>query len=220
VRNRRVRLAKAPVVQRDKRQVTVDLEIQSDRVRYKSDVLGALAGAAEALRKHPLTPASSALTVVASVPFRTVERHTFSCTGQPLGLFLDGRMKSPELWSTYIVEKKKGGKHLSFDDDEASGRKPSGDDEDEGDDRTNEILSAHFNLLAPCLTAEASRSRSFKGVTLLFAVSPAGKATGIKLKGGGSGTLLSCLQAALGGIKFPRHGGAARQVEYPMVIKR
>jgi hypothetical protein len=220
VRNRRVRLAKAPVVQRDKRQVTVDLEIQSDRVRYKSDVLGAFAGATDALRKHPLTPSSSALTVVASVPFRTVERHTFSCTGQPLGLFLDGRMSSSELWSTYIVEKKKGGKHLAFDDDEASGRKPSGDDDDEGEDRTNEILGAHFNLLAPCLSAEATRSRSFKGVTLRFAVSSAGRATGISLKGAGSGALLSCLQAALGGIKFPRHGGAARQVEYPMIIKR
>jgi len=220
VKQRRVRLTKAPLVERDTRAVNVALEIQSDRVRYRTEVLGALMGAAEALRKSPLTPPTSNLQVVASIQMRGVEQHTFSCQGQPLGLFLDGRLSQSEIWSTYIVEKKKGGTQLDFSDDEASGRGGGKDDEDLEEDRTQEVLAAHFNLLAPCLSAEATRSRSFRGATLKFAISKAGRAQGLSLKEGGSAALRSCLEAALGQIRFQKHGGAPRQVEYPMVIKR
>jgi len=158
---------------------------------------------------------------VATIPFRSVERRSFTCQGQPVSLFLDGRMTQEEMWSTYIVEKKKGGTQLTFDDKEASGQTDvSGTDGDEGEDRTSEVLGAHFNLLAPCLSAEAARSRSFRGTTIKFAISAAGTATQLTLKGGGSAALRGCLQAALAQIRFQRHGGAPRQVEYPMLIKR
>jgi hypothetical protein len=221
VKARRVRLSKPPVVQRDARSVSVDLEIASDRVRYKTDVLGAFAGTAEALRKSPLTPTSSTLRLVATIPFKAVEHRSFSCTGQALGLFLDGKMSQSEIWSTYIVEKKKGGKQLTFDDDEASGRKATDDDDDgAGDDRTNEVLSGHFNLLAPCLSAEAARNRSFRGATLRFSIASTGKAGALSLRESSSATLRACLQGALEKIRFPKHRGAPRQVQFPMVIKR
>ncbi len=217
---RRVSLSKPPAVQRDARAVSVELEISSDRVRYKTDVLAAFAGAAEALRKSPLTPASASYRVIAAVPFRKVERHTFTCTGQALGLFLDGKMSQGEIWSTYIVEKKKGGTQLAFDDDEASGRKSTGGDDDEGEDRTADVLNANIGQLAPCITAEASRRRGFAGATLVFSVS-GGQAQGVRVKeAGASAALRSCLQTALGRIRFPKRSGAARQVEFPMFIKR
>jgi hypothetical protein len=218
---RRVSLAKPPGVSRDARSVSVELEISSDRVRYKGDVLAAFAGAAEALRKSPLTPANASYRVVAAVPFRKLERHTFTCTGQALGLYLDKKLSQGEIWSTYIVEKKKGGTQLAFDDDEASGRKSTGgDDDDEGEDRTADVLNANIRELAPCITAEAARRRGFAGATLLFSVSR-GQAQGVRVKeAGASATLRNCLQTALSRIRFPKRGGAARQVEFPMFIKR
>jgi hypothetical protein len=219
LRARRVRLGKPPAVQRDGRAVSVELEIESDRVRYKSDVLAAFAGAAEALRKSPLTPATASYRVIAAVPFRKLERHTFTCTGQALGLYLDGKLNQGEVWGTYIVEKKKGGTQLTFDDGEASGRRPSGDDEDEGEDRTGDVLNANMSLLAPCITAEAARRRGFSGATLVFSVS-GGQAQAVRVKEtGASAALRSCLQAALARIRFPKRR-TARQVEFPMFIKR
>jgi hypothetical protein len=217
---RRVKLGKPPQVQHEPGAVSVDLEIRSDRVRYKSDVLASLVGTAEALRASPVTPPSTSIQVVAQVPFRTVERKSFRCTGQPLGLFLDGRLGQAELWSTYIVEKTKGGTRLTFDDGEASGR-TSVEDSEEGDDRTNEVLAAHMSLLGPCLTAEAARNPRFKGVTITFAVTASGRAVQVGARESGtSSSLKSCLAAALGKIQFQRHSGAPRQVSYPMLIRR
>jgi hypothetical protein len=217
---RRVQLGKPPAVQRDARSVSVELAIQSDRVREKSDVLAAFAGAAEALRKSALTPAVASYRVVAAIPFRRLEHHSYSCIGQALGLYLDGKLSQSQIWATYIVEKKKGGKEMTFDDEEASGRKPTaGGDDDEGEDRVGDVLAAHTAELAPCLTAEAARNRAFKGVTLTFSVE-GGRATRVGVKeSGASGALRSCVAAALARIRFPRRG-AKRQVEYPMFIKR
>jgi hypothetical protein len=218
VKVRRVRLAKPPRVSRGRRQVSVAMEIQSDRNRYKTDVLGALLGAAEALKKNPLTPPSSQLSVVALVRYRKVERKTFTCIGQPLALHLAGRMSQSELWQGYVNERKKGGTQLSFSDEEARGG-VGGGDEDE-DDRTQEILAGHFDMLAPCLQKEASRNRRFKGVTLTFSVAANGKATGVGFKERVGASLKLCLKAALGRIRFQRHRGSPRRVEYPMYIQR
>lgn len=218
---RRVQLAKSPSVERGPRSASVEIEIRSDRVRYQGDVFASLLGAAEALRTSPLTPPSVSLQVVAAVPLRTVEHKSFRCSGQPLGLFLDGRLTQAELWSTYIVEKTKGGTRMTFDDGEASGTKSVEDGGDAGDDRTSEILAAHMRLMSPCLVAEASRNRSFKGVTLTFVVTSSGQASQVGASEGGlSATLKSCLQTALGQIRFQRHRGAPRQVSYPMFIRR
>jgi len=220
VKARRVSLSGVPIIRHDAKAVSVELEIRSDRVRFKSDVLAAMLGVAEALRKNPLTPPTQNIQVTAAVPFRTVEHRRFTCLGQALGLYLDGKMKQDEVWATYIVEKKKGGQQVTFDDAEAAGKSSGDDDGGSEDDRSGEILGAHMTLLAPCLTAEAARSRSFKGVTLVFSVSPAGQAVGLTLKEAASGSLRSCLQAALARIRFQRHGGGPRQVTYPMLIKR
>lgn len=218
---RRVQLGKPPAVQREAKTVSIDLEIKSDRVRYKTEVLAALLGTAEALRKSALTPPSVTIQVVATVPFRTVERKTFRCTGQPLSLFLDGRLTQSDLWATYIVEKTTGGTRLTFDDAEASGKKDVDAGADEGDDRTTEILAAHMNLLSPCVTAEAARSRSFKGVTLTFFVAASGQAAQVGAReGSASSALKSCLKNVLSQIRFQRHRGAPRAVSYPMLIRR
>jgi hypothetical protein len=217
-RQRRVPLTGPPNISKKKRSVAVSMALKSDRNRYKSHVLGALIAAAEAVNKNPLTPPQVSYAVVAKIRFRKVERRTYSCMGQPLALYLKGRVSKGEIWSNYVVEKKKGGgTEMTFSDDEATGGVGGADMEE---DRTSEILSAHFNLLAPCLQSEAGRNRRFKGVTLKFAVSSAGKATSVKYKERVSGSLGRCLKQALGRIRFQRHGGAPRQVEYPMYIKR
>jgi len=219
VKSRRVALVGTPQVQRSRGSVSVAMEIRSDRTRYKTHVGAALIGAAEALAKNPLTPPSTQLRVVAEIRFRKVERRTFTCMGQPLKLHLQGRMSNSELWSSYINEHRKGGTQLSFSDEEAGGGSVGGGGDFDGS-RVQEILAAHFNELAPCLQKEASRSRRFRGVTLTFAVSPAGKAVKVGTKERASSGLKSCLGAALGRIRFPRHGGAPRGVEYPMYIQR
>jgi len=219
VKARRVALVGSPQVQRSGRLVTVSMAIRSDRTRLKTHVGGALIGAAEALARNPLTPPRSELKVVASVRFRKIERRSFSCMGEPVKLHLSGRLSQADLWSNYVTEHKKGGTQLSFSDDEARGGTESvGGGLDEA--RVQEILAGHFSLLAPCLQAEAGRNRRFRGVTLSFAVASSGKATGVSTKERASKQLKSCLESALGRVRFPRHGGAPRPVTYPMYIQR
>lgn len=221
VKLHRVRLSGAPVVEKSGRAVSVEMKINSDRVRYRSSVLGALIGAAEALSKSPLTPPDARYVVVASIRFRKLEKRTYSCEGQPLRLYLGGRLGKGEIWSSYVVEKRKikGSTRMTFSDDEARGGTGGGDDD--APDRTSEILAAHFNRMAPCLQAEAGRNRRFRGVTLKFAVSGRGEAVGLSFKERRvSGKLRKCLGAALRTIRFQRHGGAPRRVEYPMYIQR
>jgi hypothetical protein len=219
VKRRRVALLGSPKIQRTARSVSVSMEIKSDRNRYKSHVGKAMVGAAQALAKSPLTPPSSQLKVVARIRFRKVERRTFSCMGQPLKLHLDGRLSTSELWGNYINELGKKGTRMTFSDEEASGGATS-DAGDSGEDRTQEILAAHFNLLAPCLQAEARRNRRFRGVTMKFAVGSSGRATGVGTRERASSTLKRCLSSALSRIRFQRQRGAPRRVEYPMYIQR
>lgn len=219
VKGRRVALLGAPRVQRSSSSVSVSMEIRSDRNRYRSHVGQAMAGAAEALGKSSLTPPSSQIEVVALIRFRKQQRRRFTCMGQPLKLHLAGRMPTSELWSTYITERKKGGTQLSFSDEEAAGGVAS-DGGDFDPDRVQEILAAHVSLLAPCLQAEARRSRRFSGVTLKFAVSGAGRATHVSTRERVSSKLLGCLKSKLDRLRFGRHGGSPQRVEYPMYIQR
>jgi len=219
VKLRRVPLSGPPVVERSGGAVSVSMKIASDRNRYRTQVLGALIGAAEALAGNPLTPPESRYVVVASVRFRQLEQRTYSCLGQPMSLLLKGRLSQSDVWNSYVVEKKKGDRQLSFSDEEARGGVSGGGEEQE--DRTTEILAEHFNKLAPCLQAEAGKSRRFRGVTLTFAVSGRGQAEDLGFKERGvSAGLRGCLSAALKQIRFQRHGGAPRKVVYPMYIKR
>ncbi len=147
-KKRRLRLVRAPRVNRSSKEVQVDLEIKSDRNRLKPHIFAALIAAVEALRKNPLTPGSSQIKVVAHVAVRGKSRRVFTCIGRPIRQYLDGKISRGEIWSTYVVEEKQGGTHLTFDDDEASGRgtAPAA----EAEDRTSEILAAHFKLLPQC----------------------------------------------------------------------
>ncbi len=218
LRARRVRAKGAPRVTRLGRALAVEITVRSDRVRVKGHVLGALLGAVEALVRNPITPRQVDMTVTALVPMRGVKRRVFRCGIHPMKLHLRGRVTRAELWSTYIVERKKKGRHLSFDDGEAARgvRRPS-----QKPQRINELLAGHTALFAPCLRAAARRSRTFRGVVLEFAVSQQGRATGLKVTPARTNAATRlCLGKALGRIRFSRHRGAPRRVRYPINIQR
>lgn len=214
---RRVRLAKTPRISRTPSRVSVEIEIRSDRIRYRSHVLGALAGAMKALRSSSLTPSVVNIRVLARVRMRGTKLLSFRCGGHAVREYLDGRITSRALWSNYVVAEKQKGARMTFSDSDARGGARVGSNEP---DRTSEILSSHFRLLAPCLQRAAARSRRFKGVTLKFAVSGKGKAIRFSTKERSSARLKRCLKKSLGRIRFQRHGGAPRWVSYPMYIQR
>lgn len=213
---RRVRLVKTPRIERQASTVTVEIEIRSDRVRFQSHVLGALVGTMQALRQSSLTPSTVKLTVTAVIPHRKTSRRVFRSSGKAVLEHLDGRLTSRELWASYVVEERKDIKQMTFSDADTK----AGGASDSGPDRSAEILASNMGLLSPCLQAEAGRSRSFRGVTLQFAISGSGRATRVRTKESVSARLKSCLQAALRQIPFQRHGGAPREISYPMLIKR
>ncbi|MBW2735832.1 MAG: hypothetical protein JRH20_25890 [Deltaproteobacteria bacterium] len=218
VARKRVRLAKSPRVIRDGERVTVDLELRSDRVRYKRHVVDALAGAMKALRSSKLTPQTVQLKVVALIPMRGMSRKVFSCLGQAVDRYRAGRLSSGDLWASYITREGGPGRRMSFSAGEASGRASTA--ADSAPDRTQEILSKNVARLAPCLQKEAARNRRFKGVTLEFSVDGRGRAGSFSTRERAGKKLKHCLQRALGQIAFQRHGGAPRRVSYPLFIRR
>jgi hypothetical protein len=213
---RRVRLSKTPSVRREAGKVSVEIEIRSDRVRVKGHVLDALIGAMHALKTSKLTPTSVSFQVVALVPHRGTKRRLFRCQGSALREYLAGKLDKSTLWSSFVLEQKKGGTHMSFSDADT---RPGGG-ADRGPDRTPQILAENFRLLAPCLSAEASRNSRFRGLTVQFSVSGKGRAIKIRTKERASGRVKQCLKRVLRGIAFQRHGGSPRAISYPMYIKR
>jgi hypothetical protein len=217
---RRLRVARVPRISRSRQSVSANLELRSDRVRYRAQAVAALLATAKALAASPLTPPNGELTVVARVRKRREKRYRFHCSLQSLRLHLAGRMSRKELLASYVVEDRPGGRRLTFDDAEAAGRAPVEEALD-GPDQTNEILAAHFDRLAPCLQAEARRNRRFRGVTLQFSVTAEGRASGLRLKERRASVgLRRCLDRALRSIRFARHRGPPRGVSYPMMIQR
>ena len=80
-----------------------------------------------------------------------------------------------------------------------------------------------MNLLSPCLTAEAARSRSFKGVTLTFVVTAVGAGrAGRGARGSRQRGAAEELLAERALHRSDSSGTAARrvQVSYPMLIRR
>ena len=218
LRARRVRLKGAVRVDRVGRALSVALTVRSDRVRVKAHVLGAFIGAAEALARSSITPAEVELTVTALVPMRGIKKRIFRCGIHPLKLHLRGRLQQTELWSTYVVEQKKKGRHLSFDDSDARGAPRARQSPPQ---RVNELLAAHIGTFAPCLQAEARKRRAFRGVTLEFAISQQGSPQKLKVTPPGtSASTRLCLRRALSKIRFSRHAGPPRRVKYPINIRR
>ncbi len=217
----RVGLVGAPVVLRGRAGVAVSMKIQADRVRVQQQVLTALRAAAAALQRSPHTPASVQLEVQAQTSVRGQGTRVFRCPGHPLRLLQDGRISQQELWSTYIVEQKKGGRHLTFSDEDDAGA-PGGGEPQADAEQVVEMLSARMGELSPCLRAAAARDRRVSRVTMSFSVNRAGRAEGLQLKGrpGGGEPLRRCLQQALQRIRFPAHAGAPQQVDYQMYLQR
>jgi len=222
---RRVALVGAPQVTRGKDDVGVVLKAKGDRNRVQQQVIDAFAAAAEGLRENPKTPTQTQLELLLDVDGgRGSAPRRFRAPGNPVGLYLDRQLDGGALWASYVTEVKKqpGAASMSFDDAEASGRAPIGGDAGEPDD--NEVislLSSNFGSIGGCAKAEAAKSSSFKGVTIVFKWNPDGKATGITTKESQykSGALAGCLKNAIESLRLPRFSGGAREIEYPIRLK-
>jgi hypothetical protein len=73
--------------------------------------------------------------------------------------------------------------------------------------------------LGACMRAEIKRNPNFKGVSIKFFIKATGTTGGVKIIGGGSGTLAQCLKGHVRTMKFPRHGGLNRGVTLPFFIQ-
>jgi hypothetical protein len=85
-----------------------------------------------------------------------------------------------------------------------------------------QVLAEHFNRLRDCARGEFARNPRFGGATIQFKWQPQGRATDIQLKEAAlrGGPLQQCLQGALSSLRFPKHDGGAKSVEYPLRLKR
>lgn len=216
-RTRRVALTQTPQVSRGAAGLAVELELRSDRARYESDVLAALAAATEALQSSTLTPKQVDLTAVALIRLRTTERRRFRCSAAPLRLWLAGRLSGEALRSTYLrAEEPADAARMTFDGDDGAAA-----GEDEGPDRSGELLAAHADPLLACLRDEALRNTRLRGVTLELRIAPSGRTERIEIEEReASARLRQCLRTAVEAIPFPPRGGTPRVIRYPMYIQR
>jgi hypothetical protein len=222
---RRVALVGAPQVTRGKGDVGVVMKVKGDRNRVQQQVIDAFAAAAEGLRENPKTPSQTQLELTLDVDGgRGSAPRRFRAPGNPVGLYVDRQLDGGALWSSYITEVKKqpGAASMAFDDAEASGRAPVGGEAGEPDDnQVISLLSSNFGAIGGCAKAEAAKSASFKGVTIVFKWTPDGKAAGVTTKEPQykSGALAGCLKNAIESLRLPRFSGGAREIEYPIRLK-
>ncbi len=221
---RRVSLAGPPSVKRGGNSVDVTLKVKGDRNRAQQQVMDALAAAAIGLRDNPKTPSTAQLEVDLETNQRGAELRKFRSPGNPVGLYVDGRLGAGDLWSNYVEEVKKqaGAQRMGFDDAEASGHGGGDSNDPEPDD--NEVialLSANFSSLGGCARTEAARSSSFRGVTVTFKWLPSGQKADVGPKEAAlkSSPIARCLQTAMEGIRLPRFSGGPRTIEYPIRVK-
>jgi hypothetical protein len=222
----RVAMAGPPSVKRSATGVDVSVKVRGDRGRFEQQTLDALAAVEAGLRDNPKTPSQQALEVDLDVGTRDAPRR-FRSPGSPVALYLDRRLSAGELWSSYVSEVKKGAQTMSFDDAEASGHAPAGggggdaDAPDPDDNEAIAVLSSNFASLGACVKAEAQKNPRFKGVTLTFEWWGAGKAAHANVKEPAyrGSAVAKCLDAALGGIRLPRHNAPPRTIEYPIRVR-
>ena len=220
---RRVTFAAPPSVARRGGQVEVALEIKGDRVRVQTQATDAFAAAAAALRTNPTTPAETHLEVVVDVPMRRVEKRRFRALGQPVMLFLDGKLDAAALWSSYVEEVKKGqeAQRMDFGADAGGGAGAQDAAPAPEDNAALAVIGARFSSLAECAKAEVAKNPKFAGVTLAFRWTPSGRAEAVApiepaLRGG---TLAACLGRVMETIQLPRFAGAPRDIQYPIRVK-
>lgn len=87
------------------------------------------------------------------------------------------------------------------------------------DQDVNHTVLGRMGPIRGCIHAELKRNPGFKGVNVRFFVKPTGTAGGVKVIGGGSGTVQSCLKGQFRTMKFPRHGGLNKGVTFPLRIQ-
>ena len=83
------------------------------------------------------------------------------------------------------------------------------------------MLGASFAAIGGCAKAEAARTPSFRGVTLVIGWSGDGRAESVTAKEASlkAGPLVPCVKRALETIRFPRFAGPTRTIEYPIRLK-
>jgi hypothetical protein len=195
------------------------LKVKGDRSRVQDQVLQALGAGMQGLRDNPKTPAQAQLEVAVDTGVRGEALRRFRSPGNPVGLWLDGRLQAGALLSSYVEELKKqpGAARMTFDDSGGTG--------DEGaepnDDEVIALLAQNFSSLGACAKAEIGRSSGFKGVTVQFKWTGAGKAEGVTTKEPAlrNGPLAGCLKQAVEALRLPRFSGGARAIEYPIRVK-
>ncbi|MDB4965903.1 MAG: hypothetical protein JWN44_1592 [Myxococcales bacterium] len=218
---RRVSLAAPPSVKRGPAGVDVRIKVRGDRARTQQQAIDALGACASGLRDNPKSPAQQALEVEVETGTRDGARR-FRAPGNPVGLYVDGRMSGGDLWASYVAEiKKDGAQRLSFDDADASGRGVRSDAPDPDDNEVIALLSSSFQPFAACARAEAQKQKQFRGVVLTFKWTGAGKAEEIDVKEAAlrGSPLARCLAAAVNAVRLPRHNAAPRTIEYPIRVQ-
>lgn len=218
---RRLPLAAPPSVKRNAGEVDVVVKVRGDRTRTQQQAIDGFGAAARGLRDNPKTPPQQALEVDVETGMRDGPRR-FRAPGNPVGLYVDGRMTGGDLWANYVAEiKKDGAQKMTFDDAEASGRAPSSDAPDPDDNEVIALLSSNFSSLASCARAEASRNSRFRGAVVTFQWTGAGRAEHVDVKEPSlrGSTVARCLATAIGAIKLPRHNAAPRTIEYPIKVQ-
>jgi hypothetical protein len=218
---RRLSLASPPSVKRNAGAVDVLLKVRGDRTRTQQQAIDGFGAAARGLRDNPKTPAQAALEVDVETGTREPPRR-FKAPGNPVGLYVDGRMSGGDLWVNYVAEiKKDGAQRMTFDDAEASGHGAAPSAPDPDDNEVVALLSSNFPSLASCARAEAAHNARFHGVVLTFQWNGAGRADKIDVKEAAlrGGALHKCLAAAVAAIRLPRHNAAPRSIEYPIKVQ-
>jgi hypothetical protein len=220
---RRVSLKSPPSVKRTGGAVDVHLAVRGDRSRTQQQALDALAAAEKGLRDNPKTPPTQELEIAVDTGMREGPRR-FRAPGNPVGLYVDGRLSGGDLWSSYVAEVRKDAQSMSFSDTEASHGVAAAGDADAPAPDDNEaiaVLSQNFSSLGACAKAEAARNHGFRGVTVTFQWTGQGRAekVGVKEPALKGSPLVGCLAGAVGAIKLPRHNAAPRSIEYPIRLR-
>jgi hypothetical protein len=164
---RRVALGGAPSVKRSGGEVGVTLKVRGDRSRTQEQAILALAAAAAGLRDNPKTPATSSIEIDLDTGLGV---RKFRAPGNPVGLYLDRRLSSGDLWASYVEELKKesGAQRLTFNDADVHGGGSGSDAPEPDDNEALALLSSSFTSLGACARTEAAKNARFRGVTVTF----------------------------------------------------
>src|SRR5262249_3226334 len=165
----------------------------------------ALWAAGAALKTSPATPPQSQLEVDLDVPMKGTSTKKFRAPGNQVVLFVDGRLDQGTLWSNYVEQVREGkdaGQRMSFDDAETKGYGGGDEAPAPHDNEALAVINSNFATIGGCAKTEASRNKKFRGVTMTFTWTPAGRADNVQAKEPAlkSGPLAQCLAGAMSSI--------------------